>query len=406
MDNPQEVKRILMIAPGSFPVTSAECIVNIKLLQAMTRCGQFEVDLISKALKWQDYPSDSMDNLGIRLNSHTVVIADNRLNVKTILQHIKCFLLFGTVYKGTHWAANAFPHVKKLVKSHKYDYILTKNESSFLLGYYFKKHNGIKWIATWNDPFPRILYPDSYIKYWNLKPMRSDKKCIRIIQDYTDNNIFPNNRLRDHLLKTIELPQDRTTVIPHVVLDNKTQKRQRQPRLKIIHSGNINYPRDPELFFTALENFFKNRPDALMDIYILGVTGQDIGQKISVHSLSGHVHTIAPVSYNTSIKMLQDYDVAVIIEAKCEEGIFLPTKVSDFMQEGIPVFAISPETGVLNDLHKNGNIPYFASNEDSGQIGTEIERLYQDYLDDNIGNGRIIPENYTEKSVTETYLSF
>ena len=137
------MKRILIIAPGSFPVTSAECIVNIKLLQAMARCQQFEVDLISKALKWQNYPSDSMQKLNVRVKSHKIIMADNKLTVKTILQHIKCFLLFGTVYKGAHWAANAYPYVKELIKQNRYDYILTKNESSFLLGYYFKKHYGI-----------------------------------------------------------------------------------------------------------------------------------------------------------------------------------------------------------------------------------------------------------------------
>lgn len=372
----------------------------------MTKSGQFEVDLVSKALKWQDYPSDSMEKLNVRVKSHKIIMADNRLTVKTILQHIRCFLLFGTVYKGSHWAANAFPYVRQLIKNNKYDYILTKNESSFLLGFYFKKHNGIKWIATWNDPFPRILYPDSYIKYWNLKPRLSDRTCIRIIQKYTDNNIFPNNRLRDHLIKTLELPLNRTTVIPHVVLDNNPQKRKKESRLKIIHSGNINYPRDPELFFSALQTFFKQKPDALLDVYILGVTGNDIEQKIAAYSLGDHVHTIAPVSYNTSIDMLKDYDIAVIIEAKCEEGIFLPTKVSDFMQAGIPIFAISPATGVLNDLHNNGYVPYFASNEDSHQIEKEIEKIYKDYLNDNIGDGHIVPEDYSEESVSKVYLTF
>ena len=104
--------------------------------------------------------------------------------------------------------------------------------------------------------------------------------------------------------------------------------------------------------------------------------------------------------------MLADYDVAVIVEAKCEEGIFLPTKVSDFMQSGIPIFAISPATGVLNDLFINGNIPYFASNEDETRIMQEIERIYTDYMEDHIGNKWNIPENYTEESVTRTYLSF
>ena len=76
------------------------------------------------------------------------------------------------------------------------------------------------------------------------------------------------------------------------------------------------------------------------------------------------------------------------------------------MQSGIPIFAISPAKGILNDLFNNGNIPYFASNEDEIQIMQEIERLYTDYMDDSIGNKWIIPESYTEESVTRTYLSF
>ena len=250
------------------------------------------------------------------------------------------------------------------------------------------------------------LYPDAYIRYWNLKPGFSDSKCIRIIREYTDNNVFPNERLRDHLLKTYDIPLSRTTVIPHVVLDGHYSQRKKGASLKLIHSGNINYPRDPELFFSALEKFFNKKPDAKLEVSILGVTGQDIEQKIASHSLQEHVHTIPPVSYNTSIEMLADYDVAVIVEAKCEEGIFLPTKVSDFMQSGIPIFAISPATGVLNDLFINGNIPYFASNEDETRIMQEIERIYTDYMEDHIGNKWNIPENYTEESVTRTYLSF
>ena len=399
------MKKILMIAPGSFPVTSAECIVNIKLLQAMTRSGQFEVDLVSKAINWQDYPSDSMESLNVKVNSHTIIVAGNSFNLKTILQHIKCFLLFGTVYKGSHWAANAFRCVKELVRKNHYDYILTKNESSFLLGYYFKKHYGIKWVATWNDPFPRILYPKAYVKYWNLKPSLSDGRCIRIIRKYTDYNIFPNDRLRDHLLKSYNMPLSRSKVVPHVVLDGSHRPRKKGDTLRMIHSGNINYPRDPELFMGALEQFFSSRPDARLDVYILGVTGQDIDRKIEAHNLRDHVHTIAPVSYNTSMEMLKEYDLAVIIEAKCDEGIFLPTKVSDFMQTGTPIFARSPAQGVLNDLYRNGNIPYFASNESQDEIRAQIEKIYDSFENGSTVSGYDIPESYTEKSVTETYLS-
>ena len=401
-------KKILMIAPASFPVTSAECIVNIKLLQAMSKSSQFDIDLISKDIQWHNYPSDALESYNIHLNSLNIITVSNRLNIKTIWQHFLSFIYFRTVYKGSHWAAKALTTAKELVRKNTYDYVLTKNESSFLIGFWLKKHYNIKWIATWNDPFPKILYPDAYIRYWNIRKKPSDKRVIKIMRRYVDIHVFPNDRLRDHMNKTLNIDPDKTAVIPHIVLStaNEHERKENDGILKLIHSGNIGYPRDPELFFTALEQFFVNHPDAKLKVDILGVTGQDITDSINRHSLEKHVQTIAPVTYHKSMDMLADYDIAVIIEAECKEGIFLPTKVSDFMQNGIPIFAISPEQGVLNDLYKNGNIPYFASNEDINQIRLQIEKIYDDYLNTRIGAGNVIPSNYTEKSVTDFYLSF
>ena len=45
------MKKILMIAPASYPVNGAEAIVNIKLLKALSDSGKFEIDLISKKNK-------------------------------------------------------------------------------------------------------------------------------------------------------------------------------------------------------------------------------------------------------------------------------------------------------------------------------------------------------------------
>ena len=40
--------------------------------------------------------------------------------------------------------------------------MITKNYPSELLGYYLKKKYNIKWVATWNDPFPHEKYPHPY----------------------------------------------------------------------------------------------------------------------------------------------------------------------------------------------------------------------------------------------------
>lgn len=371
----------------------------------MTKSGQFEVDLVSKELKWHDYPSDTIESLGIRVRHNYIVSVDNRINLKTVWQHLLSLLRFGTLLKGSHWNVAALPVVKRLVDSNRYDYVLTKNESSFLLGYWLKRRNGLKWVATWNDPYPKILYPEEYLKYWNVKPSVSDRRVMNIMARYADIHIFPNSRLRDHMLKSLEIPLAKTSVIPHVVVEHELNRRVTGKVMRIIHSGNINYPRDPELFLKAFRLFLNKHQDAAVEVTVMGVTGADLQTKIESNGLEGHVFTIPPVSYNESISRLADFDVAMIIEAKCKEGIFLPTKVSDFMQEGIPVFTISPAEGVLHDLHRDGYIPYYASNESVESIFAELERLYSDFCGGNIAHN-VIPGSYTEKSVTETYLSF
>ena len=57
------MKRVLFIAPKSYPVTGAEEIVNIKLLMTMSESGQFQIDLISKKEKDRDYPSRKIEDL-------------------------------------------------------------------------------------------------------------------------------------------------------------------------------------------------------------------------------------------------------------------------------------------------------------------------------------------------------
>ncbi|MCS2411475.1 hypothetical protein NXY27_20860 [Phocaeicola vulgatus] len=48
--------------------------------------------------------------------------------------------------------------MKKLFSQNKYDYVLTKDSPSLLLGYYLRKKKGLKWVATWNDPYPESKY--------------------------------------------------------------------------------------------------------------------------------------------------------------------------------------------------------------------------------------------------------
>ena len=147
-------KKILLIAPSSIPTFGAEAIVNKKLIFTLVKSEKFEIDLISQRIKWKHYPVEEQD---IPLKSiHT--------------------------FKAIHWAVKALPIAEKLVKQNKYDYILTKDAPSFVIGNYLKHKYGIKWIATWNDPYPGVKYPCPYGKGWSASGNVFDKMCTSAME--------------------------------------------------------------------------------------------------------------------------------------------------------------------------------------------------------------------------------
>lgn len=399
--------KILLIAPGCYPVNGAEEIVNIKMLQAFASTDNFEVDLVSKVSKNYNYPSGSIESLGIKLHNLSLCEVDNKVNFKTIWQHFLCFLRFGVVQKGDHWSIPAYKAIKNLLKTNHYDYVLTKNSPSYLLGYYLKKNYKVKWVATWNDPFPRIKYPEPYGKGAKCKESWMAKRVIGRMK-CADIHIFPSGRLRDHMLKYLKVDMNRCAVIPHAVIgsDNRRFVQNYQNGLNLIHSGNLSMPRNPETTLRALRLFFDKYPDAPLTFTVLGKSNPIMSSLVDELHLKEIVRYINPVEYNKSLEIVSQYNVAVIIEADCPEGVFLPTKVTDFLQIGIPIFSISPSVGVLNDLSKEGCVSYFASVNNTASICSSLEMIYQDFQNKNLPSNIAINEPFSSKYICEKYASF
>ena len=400
------MKRILMIAPSSYPVNGAEAIVNIKLLQALSHSGEFEIDLVSKKSKWENYPSASIDSFGINLSSLTIVEVDNNITITTILEHLRILLKSGICFKGAHWALKALTPAESLLNRKTYDYVLTKDGASIIVGYILKKKYGVKWVATWNDPYPAIKYPTPYGKGKEAKCGIWDKKLIRVIRKYVDVHIIPNERLAKYMQSYLKVSNESIRIIPHVVLDNNIiiKNFTNNKKLRIIHSGNLNQPRNPRTFLEALKVLISQNkiPSGGIEFSILGVLPQECRDVINAWHLGDYVKILPPVPYEESLQILSDYDLALIIEAPCDEGIFLPTKVSDYMQSSISVLAVSPKVGVLNDLYRNKYIPYFADVNDVDAIFKELEKVFIDFKNDAIKPINVVT-SYTEQSVVRLY---
>lgn len=396
-------KRILFVAPESFPVNGAEAIVNIKQLEILSKAGCI-IDVVSKKRKWTDYPLMELSDTDIHLNSLHVLEVDNRLNWSTIKLHILTWLTFGVVYKGAHWAWLALQTCKKLLRENQYDCVMTKSFPSELVGYWIKKHKGIKWIATWNDPYPVEKYPAPYGDGPDAKVFWGARRLIPIMEQYPDMHLFPSARLRDYMLRYLNIPTEKIKIIPHAVLEKKDVVIPMGGQLSILHSGNLNYPRDPKPFLEAFSTFIRINSDANIKLYFQGVLPNDMLTFIEKLGLKDYVEILPAVSYKESMLALSKYQVVLIIEAPCEEGIFLPTKVSDYMQEGKIICAISPKVGVLNDLYNAGYIGYFANCCSKDDIQNMINVLYKDFRDSNVKKTKI-PIPFLFETIEEVFLS-
>ena len=392
-------KHILVIAPASIPITGAEAICNVKLLRVLSENG-YKIDLISKRMKYTHYPETNLAELGLNLNSVNTIEVDNKISLKVIWQHLCCLFIFGTVFKGAHWAYCVLKVAKELCKKNQYDAIITKNSPSELLGYYFKKKNGIKWIATWNDPYPTKKYPKPYGNGVNAKLFILERPLLKKMEE-ADYHIFPNQRIRDYMRSYLNIPSEKTRIIPHVVIPREHIDTPHE-NLKIVHLGNVLPPRDATPFLRALSEFIKNKQDAKIEIAFIGQTPQSIKDYIKTTHLEKYVKVFPPVKYEESQEILETYDIQLIVEAPCEEGIFLPTKVSDSMQLGKPIFTISPSVGVLNDLYKKGHISYFSSVKDEKDILATLEQVYNDFT-----NGKLktfsLEKSYSPQTIFQQY---
>ncbi len=378
--------RILFIAPSSYPISNAEANVNAKVLKMLAERGCV-IDLVCRKYKREYYPDSHDDFFFGKVNSIHEIFTDTDWNIATIWRHFRCLTTTGYVYKVSDWTVSALKVCKKLIAENKYDFIYSYNRPSELVAYILSKRYGIKWVAVWNDPYVPDKLPAPYgrgSQYRLKNPLR--RKLIARIGKTAYYHIFPSERLRDYMLSYMTgMPRERTTIAPHIVTQNiiaSTDKPLGEV-LKIIHSGSLNNIRNPDTFCAGLRIFLDRNPGAKIEFTFLGVFEREndyFSGLITRYDLQSHIRRLPPVTYTESIKTLSEYDACMLIEAKLCEGIFLPSKIADYMQADKPILALSPVEGVAHDMYVSGQIEYFADVTSTEQVALVIERIYEDFL--------------------------
>ena len=407
--------RILFVAPSSYPIFGAEANVNAKMLNALTEGGAI-VDLVCRAVRANRtcYPESTTDFFFKKVNSINLVKVDTNFDFSTILRHLKTFLKTGYIYKGIDWAFDAISVCENLIKQYQYDYIYTYDYPSEVVGAYIARKYKIRWVATWNDPYMWIKYPYPYGKGPDTRISYFRKKLISDIGKYTFYNVFPSARLRDYMLQyMVGMDRNRSLISPHIIIEKFIPSElpaKNDEVLKIIHAGALGRERNPEILLKGIRSFLDKVTDAKIEITFLGVLermhNNAFFEQIEALHLDKWIKCLPPVSYMESLSVMKQYDLCLLLEAPCEEGIFLPSKISDYMQNRKTIWAISPVSGVLHDMYVDGKIDYFSDVKSVEDISSTLYNIYTDYQSERLHCPKNVCECFLSKNVYSQHLRY
>jgi glycosyltransferase involved in cell wall biosynthesis len=236
----------------------------------------------------------------------------------------------------------------------------------------------LAWCAYFSDPWPHHLYPAPYQFTVGPASRRRSEILLDRILERAGSYLFPSERLRDHMLSgKREHFLKKALVAPHLT----TRRAEIRPPdsadvLKIRHSGFLMRERKIDPLFEGLRAFLARRPDAAERIAIefagrytangLPQAPADLCQVVRFHPY---------MNAEAIWDWLQDANIFLLVEAKMREGIFLPSKLADYLGGARPILALSPMKGVVADLLKEGG-GIIVEPDDVNGIGLALERLY------------------------------
>lgn len=234
----------------------------------------------------------------------------------------------------------------------------------------------LPWCAYFSDPWPHHLYPEPYRFTVGPVSRRRQERMLDKILRRAGSLVFPSDRLRDWLLAGPRARfRSKAVVSPHLGEPGEPAPG-RNPLLRVRHAGFLMKERRVEPLYGGLERFLAVRPEAREEIRV-EFAGRYAGNVLPEvpPALAGVVSFEPSMPPDRVRHWMGEADVALLVEADMEDGIFFPSKLSDYLAGGRPILALSPRRGVTADLLASGG-GLLAQPEDEAGIATALERVH------------------------------
>lgn len=276
---------------------------------------------------------------------HNVEYADDSF-LTQFIKKSKGDRLKKAILPDTHypWHFDLYKKAIHVLQTFNADIVLTCGQpmSTHITGLKLKKRfPHIRWLAHFSDPWIDNLYND--YNTWT-----------RFVNKYYQNAVFRNaNTLIFTSTETISLvtqsyPQEikfKSLYLPNAFNQDlyiqKEIEPQKQTLFKIRYIGNFYGNRQPNCLFEALRRIPKNFLETIQ-IELIGSFTTSVNDLILKYNLEKTVFTRASIPYLDSLRLLQQSDLLLIIDAPTDISPFLPSKLVDYIGANKPIFGITP----------------------------------------------------------------
>jgi hypothetical protein len=379
---------ILCISPLFAPLADSEAICSAKLINQI-RKYDLDVTVLCREVE-EGSGKKKVDSSSFwgPLKSISVGYPD-RIKGRKILA-----VPYGLRYQvvsGARSLAFAIARGKEIYERNSYRLVYSRSNpiGSHIMAYWIAKNFSIPWIANINDPWEGTLgylYSnksriDNIYKYVSIRWMRLVLKNASCIT-------YPNERLAQFHVRVSGIKHN-YEIIPHI--GYRYDKKPDPTKFILLHAGRLGHIETTRSNATtsliqAFRYFLVRTPEARSVTNMLLVGSEDPQTQTIIHKfdLFSNITATGWVNYEESLKYIANASVCILIEGPMKEGIFLPSKLADYLVARKPVIALSPKVGVVSDmLSEPGIIRVDLDNENA--IESAIHNCYLAYKQQTLG---------------------
>lgn len=353
--------RALIISPLFPPLADAESFCGGKFAQALLDSG-----VESSVIYCHNVRLPPKYDESALWSSLAPITADVPNTRHSFWSRLRVALRYQTTSWGS-WTATVVSKARELRRERPFDVVISRSLPwhAHLAGYWVASESGVPWVANVNDPWDMSSFIVDEVERRDSGEGWNTRRWLKRILSRADLVTFPSERLRDHTLQSLpsrlrNARAERTLIIPHIGTAYKSAEPVHE--FVIVHAGKLRTGdvtgRSALAVLEGFGHFLKARGSAKSISRLVFVGPSDPGtiDLVTKLGLSENVVFVGAVRYEQSLEYIARAAVCLLIEADFEVGIFLPSKLCDYIAARKPVVALSPAIGAVNDLATQGGI--------------------------------------------------